>query len=512
MEFKSEKHAQALKNWDKNRGAGVLLHVSSLPSKFGIGDLGPAGYDLADKLVDAGQAIWQILPLNPTNAGAGESPYFSSSAFAGNPLLVDLVALQQEGLLDASDLDFPNDLLAEDIEFARVRPLKLAALRKAAKNLVAKGLPKDFTEFTNTQAYWLDDYARFNELERMYPEQSWCDWPEALRDRHANAMAEVDAQQADAILETKVFQYFFFRQWEALKAYCNEKGLLVFGDMPIYVSYDSSDVWANPDIFKLDDSKRPTMVSGVPPDYFSETDQLWNNPVYNWPALQKTNYDWWVKRMGALFERFDIVRIDHFRGLVQFWEVPAGSENAINGSWQDVPTREFFDVLKAAYPEFPVVAEDLGIITPDVVEIKDDYALPGMLVLHFAFGDDTEDNPYKPHNHGELALVYLGTHDNDTTEGWIAEADHDMRRRLGYYLEGGESNISTDSMMNMAMSSKANLAILTAQDLLKLPTRARINNPATPWDNWSWRLTQAEYDAIPWEWLKSATEASGRSR
>ncbi len=500
----------AAHEWAQARTSGLLMPVFSLPSPYGIGDLGKAAYTFAERLAAADQRFWQILPLNPTNAGAGESPYFSSSAFAGNPLLVDLDALVTDGLLEAADLNAPADLPRAEVAFDRVRPFKLAALRKAAGRFAAAGCSAEYRTWAVDQAHWLEDYALFSELERQFPGQSWCDWPEAIRDRDPATLSALREEHAAALQETKIFQFFFFSQWQALKQHCNDLGLLVFGDMPIYVSYDSSDVWANPEIFKLGADKKPTMVSGVPPDYFSETGQLWNNPVYNWEALKADNYRWWVERMGGLFAVYDIVRIDHFRGLVQFWEVPAGSENAINGSWQDVPTYEFFDALIKAYPEFPVVAEDLGIITPDVVEVKDHYALPGMLVLQFAFFDDNHDNPYKPENHGELALTYLGTHDNNTTQGWLDEVDDTAKGRLAGYLGGKELN--TQSFMELALDSKANITVLTVQDLLGLPGRARINDPSTPWGNWRWQLTQDEFDAIPMDWLNQAAKAAGRNR
>ena len=496
--------------WAHQRSAGVLMPVFSLPSQHGIGDLGGDAYRFAEALAAAGQQFWQILPLNPTNASAGDSPYFSSSAFAGNPLLISLDTLVEDGLLDAADALPLTDLDPVNVEFDQVRPFKLAAIRKAAAQLIGGGLGDDFHEFAKSNAHWLDDYALFNELEREFEGQSWCDWPIALRDRDPTAMASARESHAAAILETQVFQFLFFRQWQALKHHCNQLGLKIFGDMPIYVSYDSADVWANPSIFKLNDAKRPTMVSGVPPDYFSETGQLWNNPVYNWSALQDQGYAWWIARMGNLFEIYDIVRIDHFRGLVQFWEVPAGSDNAIGGSWQDVPTYDFFDALKRAHPAFPVVVEDLGIITPDVVEVKEHYGLPGMLVMHFAFFDDNHDNPYKPENHPELSLVYLGTHDNNTTEGWFQEVDDAARGRLGHYFEGDNPALSTENFMRLALASRANIAILSAQDLLGLPARARINDPSLPWNNWRWRMTASEFNEIPWQWLQDACRNSAR--
>lgn len=495
-------------DWSHQRAAGVLLHVSSLPSRFGIGDMGVAAFEFAKHLAATGCRFWQILPLNPTNPDAGESPYFSSSAFAGNALLIDLEALHHDGLLDAQELIFPTDLDQHNVEFERVRPLKMAALQKAARRLIQRGLPADFDDFLAAQRYWLDDYALFSALHEQFSGQSWADWPVTCRDRDPATLQQISQQCHREILETKVLQYLFFNQWEKLKTYCNQLGLLTFGDMPIYVSYDSADVWSHPEIFKLGTDRRPTMVSGVPPDYFSATGQLWNNPVYDWSALKATQYAWWVARMGALFERFDIVRIDHFRGLIQFWEVEAGAENAINGRWQDVPSYEFFDTLYAAHPDFPVVVEDLGIITPDVVAVKEHYQLPGMLVLQFAYDDDHHENPYKPHNHAALSLVYLGTHDNDTTCGWLSEDNHDRLNRLNHTLN---HDVSCVSLMQMALSSRANIAILTAQDLLELPGRARMNNPSTPWDNWRWKLSDDEFTKIPFAWLKAALADQSRN-
>ena len=494
--------------WAQNRSSGVLMPIFSLPSAYGIGDLGQHAYQFAERLAQADQRFWQILPLNPTNAGAGESPYFSSSAFAGNPLLIDLEGLAADGYLNIDELEVPEGLSQGTVDFERVRPFKLNALRQAASKFIELADFGDFYAFEEAQKHWLDDYALFSELERQFPDISWCEWPSPIRDRDPAELASLKDEHAAAILETKIFQYFFFRQWQALKAYCNQLGLLVFGDMPIYVSYDSADVWANQSIFKLGDDRRPTMVSGVPPDYFSATGQLWNNPVYNWEALKADNYRWWVERMAGLFAIYDIVRIDHFRGLVQFWEVPAGSETAIHGSWQDVPTYDFFDTLIKANPAFPVVAEDLGIITPDVVEVKNHYALPGMLVLHFAFFDDNDDNPYKPENHSELALTYLGTHDNNTTAGWFDEVDDSAKQRLAGYL--ADRPVETRSFMELALESKANITILTAQDLLGLSGRARINNPSTAWGNWRWQLTADEFNAIPMDWLQDATKSHNR--
>lgn len=492
----------------QGRASGVLLHLSSLPSGHGIGDMGAAAYTFADRLVAAGQKYWQILPLNPSNPVSGESPYFSSSAFAGNPLLIDLLALQHEGLLAAEECLPPDGLPSTAVDFDRVRAFKLQCLATAAQRFQQRGLPEDFYQFCNEHRFWLQDYCLFTLIQGLHPGQSWCEWPQSLRDRDPDALAAQSAEHEQALILERIIQYFFFRQWQQLKDYCNRKGLVIFGDMPIYVSYESADVWANTRYFKLDGDCRPTMVSGVPPDYFSATGQLWNNPVYNWEALQADNFQWWLQRMGALFERFDIVRIDHFRGLVQFWEVPAGEPTAIHGEWQPVPTYPFFDALKAAFPHFPVVVEDLGIITPDVVEVKDHYQLPGMLILQFAFGDD-DTNPYLPANHIANALVYLGSHDNTTGRHWLAQLDAQSRRRLRDCLpQTGEPGV--EDVIALVLSSVADIAIVTAQDVLNLDGSARMNDPAVMTGNWKWRLSDEQLNALTLEHLAQLTRETGR--
>lgn len=493
------------------RASGVLLHVSCLPSKYGIGDMGKAAYTLVDQLKASGQKYWQILPLNPSNPTSGESPYFSSSAFSGNPLLIDLDALVEEGLISESDIQIPEGLPPTDVDFTRVREFKLNVLYKAYEGFIAQGENKAFDAFCEQQA-WLQDYALFMAIHKKEGKASWADWPVALRDRHEDAITEATQSLAEEIRREKVLQFFFFKQWEKLKSYANEKEIVVFGDMPIYVSYESADVWVDSEFFKLDENKRPVAVSGVPPDYFSATGQLWNNPVYNWDKLKETNYAWWVNRMGALFERFDLVRIDHFRGLVQYWEVPAGEPTAINGTWEDVPTYEFFDTLIKAFPNFPVVVEDLGIITPDVVEVKEHYGFPGMLILQFAFGEDNAENPYLPDNHIENSLVYLGTHDNNTALGWYEnEIDDATNDRLRKYIPGADNGPEViNQLVELTLNSKSRIAIVTAQDLLALPGRARINDPSDNFGNWKWRLTQEEFDALPMKKLHELTKKAER--
>ena len=518
------------------RSSGVLLPIFSLPSRFGIGDLGTCAYRFADRLLAAGQQYWQVLPLDPPIAGAGGSPYSSSSSFAGNPLLIDLNALAEEELLTEAELNPPRDLPPQEIDYEIVTRFKMSALRTASARFAkgggearfeemprtrGRGMPRPygegqtgFEEFCRQQRRWLEDYALFTALVEENPAQSWTDWPQGLRDREPAALADARGRLAGEIEHWRILQYLFFRQWRRLKSYCNERGLLIFGDMPIYSNLESADVWSNSGIYQLDADKRPSAVSGVPPDYFSPEGQLWNNPLYDWQELQRQGFAWWIERMGALFDRFDLVRIDHFRGLVQCWEVPVPCENAMHGNWRQVPTHELFDALRSASPRFPVVAEDLGTISPDVVQTRDHYGLPGMLVMQFAFVDDHADNPYLPRNHRENAVVYLGTHDNNTARGWLEEeCDEAVKRRLFSHTPHSEDVGETVfRLLELVMSSSARTAIISVQDLLVLPSRARINVPGTTTGNWSWRLSEEEFDSIDWDTLNKLSRQSGRIR
>ena len=496
----------------ESRASGVLLPIFSLPSRFGIGDLGRNAYEFADRLLAAGQKYWQVLPLNPPNADAGGSPYSSNSNFAGNPLLIDLEALAGEGLLAETELAPPQVLSQTEIDYDRVTQFKMATLNKACARFKLSGDQVEFEDFQRQQQNWLDDYALFMALETEHPSLSWSDWPAGLRDRELAALEDTRQRMAEEIERQQIMQYFFFRQWDRLKRYCNEKGLLIFGDMPIYSSLESADVWAGSGIYKLNEQRTPMSVSGVPPDYFSPTGQLWNNPLYDWAELERQNFRWWVERMDALFQRFDVVRIDHFRGLVQYWEVPVPCDTAAHGSWRQVPTFALFDALKSAFPQFPVVAEDLGAITPDVLQARDRFGLPGMLVMQFAFVDDHADNPYLPQNHRENAVVYLGTHDNNTARGWLEEeCDEAVKRRLFSHTPHSEDVGETVfRLLELVMSSSARTAIISVQDLLVLPSRARINVPGTTTGNWSWRLSEEEFDSIDWDTLRKLSRQSGR--
>lgn len=507
-----ELHNQATLTPLTARASGVLLPIFSLPSRLGIGDLGEYAYRFADNLIAAGQTYWQVLPLNPPNARAFGSPYDCYSNYAGNPLLIDLAALADEGMLTKEELETALDPSPVRIDYGQVTRLKMDRLAAAGARFASQGDQAEFEEFCRQQKSWLDDYALFMALTAEYPGQSWTDWPAGLRDREPAALADARHRLASAIEHWQILQFFFFRQWRRLKSYCNEKGLSIFGDMPIYSNLESADVWANSAIYLLDQDRRPTAVSGVPPDYFSPEGQLWGNPLYDWDELERRGFRWWVERMGALFELFDIVRIDHFRGLVQFWEVPVPCDNAMHGSWRQAPTQALFAALKSAFPRFPVVAEDLGTITHDVAQARDRYQLPGMLVMQFAFVDDHADNPHLPQNHRENSVIYFGTHDNNTARGWLEEECGDaVRARLGSHVELTENNAEMISrLLELVMSSRARTAIVCAQDLLALPSRARINVPGTTADNWSWRMSEAEFDAIDWELLDALSRRSGR--
>jgi 4-alpha-glucanotransferase len=494
------------------RGSGILLHITSLPSKDGIGDLGEAAYSFADILCQSSQKYWQILPLNPGNPHNGESPYFSSSAFAGNPLLINLKKLVETGLLNRSDVSTFETTDSEIVDFQAVRVYKLAALETAYLNWKASGPDYEFTRFCEEQAFWLTDYALFLTISKKMGTPLWFNWPLLLRNHDSSELAALQNAVPDKIERICFYQYLLFSQWNELKRYCNNKGIKIIGDIPIYVSYESADVWTHRGMFKIDSDGRPTGVSGVPPDYFSATGQLWNNPVYSWESLKKSDYQWWIKRMQMMFSLYDIVRIDHFRGLVQFWEINAGETTAMNGKWQDVPTREFLNVLKQQSVTFPVIAEDLGTITPDVRQVMEEYGLPGMKVLLFAFGEDNPLNPYLPHNYDRNCIVYTGTHDNNTSRGWLeTEATEEDKRRIHRYVGATMSNEETVAeLIRLAQSSIADISIIPLQDLLYLGAHARMNHPAKLMGNWKWRVTPAQFEKIPVELLREYARAYGR--
>jgi 4-alpha-glucanotransferase len=473
------------------RLSGLLLHISSLPSRFGIGDLGPGGLRFADFLEASGQSIWQVLPLNPTLDACGNSPYCSYSAFAGNPLFISPDLLVAEGLLEEPDLwdDFPDDLSDDRVNFAAVYRYKTILMQKV---LGRRGQQADFefNLFCRENEFWLNDYALFMSIKHRMEGKPWNEWPEELRDRNHGALVDWSRMLEDSIHFEKYSQFTFFKQWMSLKRYCNERNIQIFGDIPIYVSFDSADVWANRDLFKLDQVGNPLQVSGVPPDFFSKTGQLWGNPVYAWDRLSQSGFQWWIRRIERNLSLFDLVRLDHFRGFVACWEVPAGEETAINGDWVSVPAREFFNALLRRFPALPIIAEDLGTITPDVREVMSAYGFSGMKVLQFAFGDDSGANPYVPHNHTQGSVIYTGTHDNNTSKGWFRhDLDEAARKRIFDYIGHplNEEEVSWE-LIRLAMMSVCSRAIVPMQDILNLDEKGRMNTPAVAFGNWEWRL------------------------
>lgn len=468
------------------RGSGLLLHPTSLPGSFGIGDLGPAAYAWVDTLVRAGQKWWQVLPLGPT--GYGDSPYQCFSAFAGNPYLVSPESLVQDGLIAAADLanlHFPEDR----VDFGPVIQFKVALLQRAWERFkagAAAALKPEFEAFCDGAATWLDDFALFMAIKDAHGGASWLGWELPLVRREPAALDQARARYADGVRQHQFRQFLFFRAWRALKAHANTQGVRLIGDIPIFVSSDSSDVWAHPEIFQLDENRQPVAVAGVPPDYFSKTGQLWGNPLYNWEALKASGYDWWVERLRATLQQVDLIRLDHFRGFEAYWRIPAGMPTAQVGEWTPGPGAEFLTNLRDVLGGLPIIAEDLGLITPGVEALRDDFNLPGMKILQFAFGGATEDR-FLPHTYDHNCVVYTGTHDNDTTRGWYeaaTEAERDLFRR---YIARDGSDVSWD-FIRLAWSSVADLALAPLQDVLSLGTEARMNLPGRASGNWAWRF------------------------
>ncbi len=472
------------------RISGVLLHPTSFPSAFGIGDLGPGARQFLDFLASSGQQVWQVLPLGPT--GFGNSPYMCYSAMAGNPLLISLEILCDRNLLSHDDFHGMPDFPSDRVEYDRVAEFKMPLLQKACNHFkiylnASPQQKQEFTSFCTNKAYWLDDYALFMALKADQNGASWHVWEPALAKRHPLALEKAAERLADAIFFQKFLQFEFSRQWTDLRQYANHRGIFIVGDIPIYVAHDSADVWARPENFALDvRTGEPAMMAGVPPDYFSATGQLWGNPTYNWGQLKKTHFAWWIQRFQALRDYVDYIRIDHFRGFEAFWAVPRGETTAMKGIWVKAPGHEFFETLRQELGELPILAEDLGIITPEVEELRDRFEFPGMKVLHFAFGSDPA-NAFLPFNYPRNCVVYTGTHDNDTTVGWFNTANDYEKGNLKNYL----GTVSDDGihwdLIRLAMASVANLAILPMQDILGLGNEARMNYPSIAEGNWAWR-------------------------
>ncbi|MFW5489004.1 MAG: 4-alpha-glucanotransferase [Desulfovibrio sp.] len=497
----------------RRRGSGVLLHITSLPGDFGTGDFGPGAYRFADFLEAAGQSVWQILPMGPTSPAIGNSPYSSSSAYAGNRLFISPDKLARDGFIHESDI---GPRLADSAHTANYEAAEQAKERvlRAAFGHRENRLDSDpgFQGFCRKNAYWLDDFALFTVIKNRFHGQVWDQWPAELRDRHHDALHRVTGEMHTELNYIKFVQYLFNVQWNDLKTYCNERRIQMVGDAPIYVTFDSADVWANPQYFKLDHNKHPRAVAGVPPDYFSETGQLWGNPVFDWDALKRDNYNWWVRRVGRNIELYDMIRIDHFRGFAGYWEIPYGEKTAINGQWVEAPGMEFFDALAARFASLPIIAEDLGVITPDVRELRDTFNLPGMKIVQFSFGNGIGKNVDALHNHVPNCVAYTGTHDNNTTRGWFkAETTAQDRERLAEYLglDPTEDNIAW-SLVRLTMSSCAHLAVFPMQDLLGLDETARMNTPSIANGNWCWRVAPHQLDGTLEKKLRELTLLFGR--
>ncbi|MHC4943727.1 MAG: 4-alpha-glucanotransferase [Planctomycetota bacterium] len=495
------------------RASGILMHVTSLPSPFGIGDLGPWAYRFADFLHQARQSYWQLLPLTPTDLRYDNSPYHGISAFAGNPLLLSPELLVHDGFLEQADLVETGELPSDGrVRYRDAIRLKERLFPKVFRNFMERKPAADYKRFCEENAWWLDDFALFSALKFRFKDQYWIDWPEEVRHRHPEAIASARAELAEQIEEARCLQFLFAGQWSRLQSYCGEKGIQIIGDIPIYLDYDSADVWSRPELYKLDHEKRQYVKAGVPPDYFSETGQLWGNPIYNWDFHREQGFDWWVKRFQRNLGMFDWVRIDHFRGLVAYWEVPAHEETAMNGQWVEAPVNDLFRALSRRIPKLPLIAEDLGVITPDVREVMRRFRLPGMKVLLFAFGWDMPTNPYIPHEMERRSIAYTGTHDNNTALGWFEyEASADDRERLFKYL-GHEipGNEISWELVRLAMASPANTAIIPMQDLLGLGQEARMNKPTTEEGNWRWRMTDDQITPELERSFREMTEIYGR--
>lgn len=470
------------------RASGILLHPTSLPGRYGIGDLGEAAYRWVDFLASAGQQYWQVLPLGPT--GYGDSPYQCFSAFAGNPLLIDLDQLVVAGWLERNKVEPVPPFPQERVDYGNVIRYKMPLLCRAYSGFCRRGSTQDraaFDAFCHAEAHWLEDFALFMALKDHF-QVAWNNWPREIRLRHPDALRGYRQRLDERVKMYCFIQWVFVRQWTALKRYANERGIRIIGDIPIFVALDSADVWAHPDLFYLDDRGSPTVVAGVPPDYFSPTGQLWGNPLYRWEVLAAQGYRWWIERFQATLRLVDMVRLDHFRGFEAYWEIPAGMPTAEVGRWVKGPGDALFQALQNALGDLPVIAEDLGFITSEVEALRERWGFPGMKVLQFAFSGP--DNPYLPHTYTDTNwVVYTGTHDNDTTRGWFQTRPPQERAYVLDYLACDGRDIAWD-LMRLAWQSVAVLAIAPLQDVLRLGSEARMNTPGRADGNWTWRFRE----------------------
>ena len=497
------------------RKSGILLHPTSLPNEAGFGDLGPRAFEFVDLLASSGQSWWQMLPICPADETG--SPYVSSSTFAGNPLLISLDRLAEEGLLSPKDLETHRPPAKEQIEPAQALQAHESLLARAYEAFSNDGGGRDaaFAEFCEAHTGWLADYARFRALKRAFGDSHWWEWPEDARDRNPD-----DPEFEKTIRYTHFEQFVFDSQWRALKDYAAQKGVGLIGDIPIYVAHDSADVWALTHLFELDESRRPSAYAGAPPDYFNHEGQHWGNPLYDWAAHREENFAWWKMRLAVNISRFDALRLDHFIGFARFWAIPADAESPKDGAWREGPGEAFFSAMEEEFGALPLIAEDLGAVGDDVHALRDRFGLASMRVLQFAF-DGSPDNPHLPHNIPENAVVYTGTHDNDTALGWFHGADPILRnetpagfaisRAMALRTFGGEPEDIHWSMIRTALNSRAALAIIPAQDVLGLGNEARMNRPGVPQGNWVWRMKAGAWNGEIQERLRNMTQRSGRA-
>ena len=490
----------------ESRCSGILLHITSLPSKFGVGDFGPAAFEFVDSLEQAGQTLWQILPINPPSFG--NSPYSCTSAFAISPLFASPELMLRDGLLEDYDLESVPEFSSNRVQYSFVLDFKIQLLSKSYDRFKENIDKDEFKKFCVDNSYWLEDFCLFSALKNHFGGRSWSEWPEDIKRR--NSVHHYTDSLREYLEREKYFQFVLFYQWKELQKYCRNKGIRVFGDVSLYVNHDSADVWAHPELFKLDQELNPVVVAGVPPDYFSETGQRWGNPIFDWNFLRKNNFVWWIERMKHNLDLFDLVRIDHFRGFLAAWEIPVNDSTAVNGQWQECPGVEFFSVLLNEFKSIPVVAEDLGVITQDVRDAMARFGFPGMKLLIFAFDGDILQNPYAPENHVKNCVLYTGTHDCNTMRGWFEEELSDESKVKLENILGKKvcANTIAEEMVILAMSSIADTVILPMQDVLGLGSEARMNCPGIAENNWEWRL-------LPGQWstdivLADKTKSYGR--
>lgn len=493
------------------RSSGILLHPTSLPSHGPIGDFGPAAFEFVEWLAKAGQSIWQVLPLNPV--GLGNSPYSAISAFAGNPAHISLERLVDDGWLNRSDLAHTPKSTGK-VDFRAVHEWKLPLLRKAAATFLAGRSNTDkalFKQFCRAQRSWLEDFVLFQSFREQNQGASWNQWPQGLAHRHTDEIAKAHQEHAQELDIQRSLQFAFFMQWDALHEHAKTHGIRILGDIAIFLNYDSADVWSNPTLYKLDAELQPTVIAGVPPDSFSKTGQRWGNPVYRWDVMRERGYDWWIERMRWNFMLFDWLRLDHFRGFDQYWEIPAQDDTAINGTWVDGPRDDLFQALRSALGERPMIAEDLGTINDSVRALLDRLQLPGMKVLQFAFGESGGSNPYLPHNHSQRSVVYTGTHDNDTTAGWWKTLDPPAQERVKKYLAVKTGSDVPTAMIRAAMTSVGNIVIIPMQDVLELGSEARMNTPSHTDGNWGWRMLNTSVETDITQNLSELAAFTGRN-